>query len=138
MELTRAQEDGLRISVKRYRNKEPYTVISGYAGAGKSTLIKFIITALNLNLEDDVAYISYTGKASEVLRSKGCPNAMTAHKLLYNAKQMPDGRYVYTPRLTLEKKYKIIVVDEVSMLPIDMWEKLLSHKIHVLAAGDPG
>lgn len=31
MELTRKQEEGLRIAVERYRQNESYTVISGYA-----------------------------------------------------------------------------------------------------------
>ena len=32
MELTRKQEEGLRIAVQRHRNMEKYTVIAGYAG----------------------------------------------------------------------------------------------------------
>ena len=31
MELTKRQEEGLKIAVARYRNGEKYTVISGYA-----------------------------------------------------------------------------------------------------------
>jgi exodeoxyribonuclease-5 len=37
----------------------------------------------------------------------------------------------------LEYPYKIIVVDEVSMIPVDMWVLLLSHGVHVIALGDP-
>ena len=33
--------------------------------------------------EEEVAYIAYTGKASLVMREKGCSGAMTAHRLLY-------------------------------------------------------
>lgn len=137
MELTRKQEEGLRIAIDRYNHNEPYTVIAGYAGTGKSTLINFIIAALEVNPEDEVAYITFTGKASEVLREKGCPNAMTAHKLLYYSKQMPNGKFFYRPRPSLEKDYKVIVVDEVSMLPKDMWDLLLTHNIYVIACGDP-
>lgn len=137
MELTRKQEEGLRIAIDRYNHNEPYTVIAGYAGTGKSTLINFIIAALEVNPEDEVAYITFTGKASEVLREKGCPNAMTAHKLLYYSKQMPNGKFFYRPRPSLEKDYKVIVVDEVSMLPKDMWDLLLIHGIYVIACGDP-
>lgn len=137
MELTRKQEEGLRIAIDRYNHNEPYTVIAGYAGTGKSTLINFIIAALEVNPEDEVAYITFTGKASEVLREKGCPNAMTAHKLLYYSKQMPNGKFFYRPRPNLEKDYRIIVVDEVSMLPKDMWDLLLTHGIYVIACGDP-
>ena len=31
MELTKKQEEGLKIAVARYRNGEIYTVLSGYA-----------------------------------------------------------------------------------------------------------
>lgn len=137
MELTRKQEEGLRIAIDRYNHNEPYTVIAGYAGTGKSTLINFIIAALEVDPEEEVAYITFTGKASEVLREKGCPNAMTAHKLLYYSKQMPNGKFFYRPRPSLEKDYKVIVVDEVSMLPKDMWDLLLTHGIYVIACGDP-
>ena len=100
-------------------------------------MIKFIIDALNLPPEK-VAYVAFTGKAANVLRQKGCPNATTAHKLLYYAKQLPNGQYVFTPKKTLDYEYKLIVVDEVSMLPQELWYQLLSHGVHVLAMGDPG
>ena len=136
MILTRKQEEGLKIAVERHRAHEKYTVIAGYAGTGKSTLVQFIIAALNLNA-DDVAYVTFTGKAASVLRHKGCPNAMTAHKLLYYSKRMPSGKFVFKPRPILEGNYSLIVVDEISMLPKDLWELLLSHNIPVIACGDP-
>ena len=135
MILTNGQESGLKIAVERYRNKEPYTVINGPAGSGKSSLVRFVIDALNIS-EDRVVYIAYTGKASLVLRNKGCTNAITAHKLLYHAKEKPDGTYEFTPKKHLDYDYRIIVLDECSMLPDDMWKLLLSHKVHVLALGD--
>ena len=138
MILTAKQEQGLKIAVERYKNREPWTVISGYAGSGKSTLIKFIIAALDVDPETEVCYVAFTGKAANVLAQKGCPNATTAHKLLYYAKQLPNGKYTFSPKKKFEEQYKVIVVDEVSMLPKQMWELLLSHKIYVLATGDPG
>ena len=137
MELTRKQEEGLRIAVERYHQNEPYTVISGYAGTGKSTLIKFIISALDVNPER-VAYIAYTGKAAQVLRNKGCPTAMTAHRLLYKSLQRADGTFIHIPGESLNSDCDIVVVDEVSMLPKQMWELLLSHNVYVIACGDPG
>ena len=84
-----------------------------------------------------MAYISFTGKGANVLTQKGCPNAMTAHKLLYKAVMKPDGSFMFVKQIPLEKPYKCIVVDEVSMLPKEMWDLLLSHKIYVIAMGDP-
>ena len=45
MVLTAKQEQGLKIAVQRHKDGEKYTVISGYAGTGKSTLVRFIISA---------------------------------------------------------------------------------------------
>ena len=136
MILTAKQEEGLKMAVARYKSHEAYTCISGYAGTGKSTLIKFIIAALGLEPEQ-VCYVAYTGKAAQVLKQKGCPNPITAHKLLYKAKPMPNGTYKFEPKMSLEGEYEIIVVDEVSMLPKEMWLRLLSHRVHVIACGDP-
>ena len=137
MELTIRQQEGLRIAVERYHNREPYTVISGYAGAGKTTLVKFIIAALDLNPEKDVAYVAFTGKAATVLSKKGNPNAMTAHKLLYTARQKSDGTFFFVPNPIGSLEYKVIVLDECSMLPKGMWDRLLSHGVYVIACGDP-
>lgn len=136
MTLTNGQERGLKIAIERYRNKEPYTCIAGYAGVGKSTLVSHIIDALKIDPQD-VCYAAFTGKASLVLREKGCENSMTMHRLLYYSKELPDGTFEHKPRERLEYPYKIIVVDEVSMIPIEMWDLLLSHHIHVIALGDP-
>ena len=136
--LTKKQEEGLRTAVARYQLGEKYTIISGYAGSGKSTLIKFIIDALPVNPERDVAYAAFTGKAATVLQQKGCQNAVTAHKLLYRAKPMPNGTYKFFPRAKNEMEYKVIVIDEVSMLPKPMWDLLITHDVYILATGDPG
>lgn len=108
------------------------------AGTGKSTLIKFIIAAMELD-ESEVRYVAYTGKAANVLKNKGCPGSMTAHKLLYHAKLMPSGKYAFTPKkpFEIDLKIKVVVVDEISMLPKKMWDLLCSHNFYILACGDP-
>ena len=136
MILTAKQEEGLKIAVARYKAHEAYTCISGYAGTGQSTLIKFIIAALGLEPEQ-VCYVAYTGKAAQVLKQKGCPNPYTAHKLLYKAKPMPNGTFKFEPKPALDEGLEVIIVDEVSMLPKEMWLRLLSHRIHVIACGAP-
>lgn len=135
--LTSKQEAGLKEAISKYNNNEPYVCIGGYAGTGKSTLVKYIIAALGVNPETEVAYVAYTGKAAEVLRHKGCANATTAHKLLYKAKMMPNGKFKFFPKQSLEGELKVIVVDEISMLPITLWNLLLSHKVFIIACGDP-
>ena len=134
MELTNAQQKGLKIALERYKNGEKYTTISGYAGTGKSTLVKFIISALDVE-ESKVAYAAYTGKAAEVLRKKGNPNAMTLHRLLYDSIPRPAGGFYRKPKTKLD--YTIVVVDEVSMVPKSMIDLLLAHKVYVIFLGDP-
>lgn len=134
MELTIKQEEGLNETLTRHRNGDKYVVIAGYAGTGKSTLVKFIIDALDVD-KNKVAYVSYTGKAAEVLRKKGNTNAMTLHRLLYDSVPRPGGGFLRIPKQHLE--YTIIVVDEVSMVPKSMIDKLLRHKVFVIFLGDP-
>ena len=134
MELTPKQQEGLKIALERHKANEKYTVIAGFAGTGKSTLVKFIIDALDVD-QGKVAYATYTGKAAEVLRKKGNSNAMTLHKLLYDSIPRQGGGFIRIPKKMLE--YKIIVVDEVSMVPKSMIDMLLKHKVYVIFLGDP-
>ena len=134
MELTRKQEEGLKIAVERHRAGEKYTVIAGYAGTGKSTLVKFIIAALDV-CPEKVAYTSFTGKAAEVLRKKGNKNAMTMHRLLYESIPKPAGGYFHKPKPRLD--YDIIVVDEISMVPKQLIDQLFKHRVYVICLGDP-
>ena len=137
MILTKSQEEAVRICKTRYQHREPYTIIVGYAGSGKSTLIPVVVDALGLNSMTEVAYIAYTGKAALVMANRGCYDAQTAHRLLYKSVPQANGTFKHIPKKFIGP-YKLIIVDEVSMLPKDIWELLLSHRIPVIAFGDPG
>lgn len=82
-----------------------------------------------------VAYATFTGKAAEVLRKKGNPNAMTLHRLLYDSIPKSSGGFIRVPKKTLD--YTIIIVDEVSMVPKSMVDMLLAHRVYVIFLGDP-
>lgn len=60
----------------------------GYAGTGKTTLAKHMAE----NVRNGVLYAAFTGKASYVLRSKGCTNASTIHSLIYLPKEKSSER----------------------------------------------
>lgn len=52
---------------------------------------------------------------------------------------MANGTFKFFPRDNSElAQYKVIVVDEVSMLPKKLWDLMLTHGIYIIAAGDPG
>lgn len=134
MELTAKQEEGLKIAVQRHRDGEKYTVIAGYAGTGKSTLVKFIIEALGVE-QSKVCYATFTGKAAEVLRKKGNKNACTLHRLLYDHIPLPAGGFLRKPKPAIE--YDVVVIDEISMAPKSIIDVLFRHKCYVICLGDP-
>lgn len=134
MELTEKQKKGLKTILNRYKLGMKYTTIAGYAGTGKSTLVKFAIAALGVR-PDRVAYATFTGKAAEVLRKKGNEGACTLHRLLYDHIPKPGGGFIRKPKAQLD--CEIVVVDEVSMAPKSMIDMLLSHRVYVIFLGDP-
>lgn len=137
MELNDKQKQGLDMAVDRYKRKERYTVISGYAGTGKSTLVKFIVAALpNINPDEDVIYTSFTGKATQVLQKKGNKNVSTLHKLLFESIPKPDGTFFRKPVEFIP--YKIVIVDECSMVPKELLQRLIKYNVHIICLGDPG
>lgn len=141
MELTQKQKEGLELALKRYEEGYQYTVIAGYAGTGKSTLVKFIIAALaqkfNIDPEKDVVFTSFTGKATQVLQKKGNHNVSTLHKLLYKHYPLPNGGYRRERVDFIE--YKVVVVDECSMVPKSLFKDLARHNyLYIICLGDPG
>lgn len=50
----------------------------GYAGTGKTTIAKALSEEFG-----KVRYAAFTGKAAKVMRSKGCTDATTIHRLIY-------------------------------------------------------
>lgn len=136
MVLNRKQELGLNLCIEKYLMGEKCCVISGYAGAGKSTLVRFIIENLpGIDPETDVVYACFTGKAAQVLLKKGNKNVATLHKLLFDSFPKPDGTFSHKPKTSIP--YSIVVVDEVSMAPKKLMELLFRHNVFVIALGDP-
>jgi len=134
MILNKGQEQGLKIAIERHRQGCKFTTIAGYAGTGKSTLVRYIIDALNVE-EDRVCHCAFTGKAAEVLKKKGNKNVATLHRLLYEHIPRPAGGFFRKPKPFID--YDVIVVDEVSMAPKSLMELLFKHQVYVICLGDP-
>lgn len=142
---------------------KPVLRIFGYAGTGKTTMIK--------ELTSGSAVLTYTGKASQVLRSKGIP-ASTIHSTIYRsaaesseelarlraelrtAPQEERARLqakiealvesLKNPHFSLredafeEDRPKVIIIDECSMLDTKIAEDLMRFGIPIMVFGDPG
>lgn len=90
-----------------------------------------------LHLEENVAYVTFTGKASLVLRNKGLP-ATTIHKLIYNCYVDKLGNLIVDKKRYLPPNIKLIVIDEISMVSRQLLEDLVSFGIPIIALGDHG
>eukprot|EP01035_Chromulina_nebulosa_P008912 gene8912-12044_t len=81
MQFSTQQDEALK-AVSRWM-KEPRSQVFrlfGYAGTGKTTLAKHF--AENVS-GGEVLFAAFTGKAAQVLRSRGATNARTIHSLIY-------------------------------------------------------
>jgi len=141
--LTLQQKNGMYKVIKRLEQHERISTIAGYAGTGKTTLIRYIIE--EMNLMKNTVFVSYTGRASLVLRSKGLP-ATTIHRLIYEVKKSKNKKrnrnrrldqIEFVKKIRLSEHIKLIIVDEISMVPLHLLADLASYKIPVVALGDP-
>jgi exodeoxyribonuclease-5 len=107
----------------------------GYAGTGKTTLARELAEAV----KGDVLYATFTGKASLVLRKKGCESASTIHSLIYKVDVHPRTG-ITTFNLNPDSDLAdaaLLIVDEVSMVAEDLATDLLSFGTRILVLGDP-
>lgn len=117
----------------------------GYAGTGKTTLARHFADGV----DGEVLFAAFTGKAAQVLRSKGARKASTIHSLIYRPKgeeEIEDeetGAKSVAPTFSLNRKSPVseaalIVIDECSMVDEALGQDLLSFGTPVLVLGDPG
>ena len=129
------------------------TTIGGYAGTGKTFLIGEIRNEIkNQYPRANVAFCTYTGKASSVLASKlESVNAVgpmdyvgTIHRLIYKPKTRYDIKLKahvitgWTRKEFDDLVYDLIVIDEASMVSNEIWKDLRHYDIPVIAVGDHG
>jgi ATP-dependent exoDNAse (exonuclease V) alpha subunit len=111
--------------------------LAGLAGTGKTTIVKFVEEELGLK-ESAIAYCAFTGKAAMVLTQKGT-RATTMHKLMYDVQEDEITKeLIFTRKDRLESNYKLIVVDEASMVSKELQADLESYDVPVLYVGDHG
>lgn len=142
-----AEQDRALIAVNKWLKAGDRQVfrLFGYAGTGKTTLARHFAEGVDGN----VLFAAFTGKAAQVLRSKGAARASTIHSLIYRPKgeeEVEDeetGVKNISPTFSLNRKSvvgdaKLIVIDECSMVDEALGQDLLSFGTPVLVLGDPG
>jgi len=132
------QEAALRavaVWLKDVRGPQVFRLF-GYAGTGKTTLARHIAE----DVEGDVLFAAFTGKAASVLRAKGCTDASTIHSLIYRSRETAeegeDPTFVLNRRSAVADA-KLVIIDECSMVDEELGKDLLSFGTKVLVLGDP-
>jgi len=122
-----------------------YVTVGGYAGTGKTTMIRSIRSSLKPSVK--FHYLAYTGKASmRIVHTLGEDyfqhypedQATTIHKAIYRVKQDRFGRFYgfdFDPDKTQQD---VIIVDEASMVPQHIFYELLEKQRPIIFIGDHG
>lgn len=114
-------------------DKQVYRMF-GYAGTGKTTLALELANASRRR----VMFGAFTGKASLVLRKKGCYGAQTIHSMIYKVDEDHNQKPVFKlDRASHVATAGLVIIDEVSMVDPVLGADLLSFGTKVLVLGDP-
>ena len=113
-------------------------IITGGPGTGKTTVIKGIVQALH-DAGRTVALCAPTGRAAARISESSGYHASTIHKLLGMKAYKTSGNCSDFNKYN-KLPYDTIIIDEVSMLGIDIFASLLEamrDKTHLIMVGDP-
>jgi DNA polymerase III delta prime subunit len=106
------------------KKPQPFFYLAGFAGTGKSTIARYFAD----NINGEVSYAAYTGKASLVMRNNGCIGAKTIHSSIYIAEQNKKTGEIRWHLNKINSPYndsKLIVIDECSMVDEDLAKDVL-------------
>src|SRR5690606_10984793 len=145
MEFSPQQDAALKAVDRWLKAGRPQVFrLFGYAGTGKTTLARYFAE----HVDGQVQFAAFTGKAAQVLRSKGAVNARTIHSLIYRPRgeeaveDETTGKTSMSPTFALNRqspvaRAKLIIVDECSMVDEQLGRDLLSFGTPILVLGDP-
>ena len=96
------------------QKENPTYILKGYAGTGKTSLVKTLVRALPY-IGMKYVLMAPTGRAAKVLSGYTGKDASTIHRRIYQTKSLPDGSFRIA---RAENKFKnaLFIVDEASMI----------------------
>ena len=92
----------------------PTYILRGYAGTGKTSLVKTLVRTLP-NIGMRYVLLAPTGRAAKVLSNYTGQSASTIHRRIYQAMTFPDGS-IRIARGENKSKNTLFIVDEASMI----------------------
>lgn len=96
------------------QKENPTYVLRGYAGTGKTSLVKTLVRTLPA-IGMRYVLMAPTGRAAKVLSNYTGQNASTIHRKIYQAMTYPDGS-IRIARAENKYKHTLFIVDEASMI----------------------
>ena len=96
------------------QKENPTYILRGYAGTGKTSLVKALVKTLP-SIGMRYVLMAPTGRAAKVLSSYTGQPASTIHRKIYQAKAFPDGS-IHIARAENKSKNTLFIVDEASMI----------------------
>ncbi|MGN0805713.1 MAG: ATP-dependent RecD-like DNA helicase, partial [Candidatus Coproplasma sp.] len=136
-----------KISDWYFNGTKQVFVLTGYAGTGKTALLKHtVLQTLKLDDNYSAAFVTPTGKAATVLLKNGV-SACTLHRLIYqsqtieqeveiNGKKIKVEKLIFKRRENIDKAIKLIIIDEASMVSDEVLADVLNFGVKVLLCGD--
>ncbi len=127
LNLSTDQESALTKLEAFVNNRVQVFILKGYAGSGKTTILKGLTEFLRAE-EKEFVLMAPTGRAAKVIRERTCQEAYTIHKTIYSYEDMVEFEegdsfcYYYKLRNNIDVAGKIFIVDEASMLSDAMSE----------------
>jgi exodeoxyribonuclease-5 len=97
-----------------WKNPNALFILRGYAGTGKTTVVKALVDALP-KLGKKTALLAPTGRAAKVLTTYTGKEANTIHRKIYFANTNKDGLIVLKLQVNYHK-HTLFIVDEASMI----------------------
>ncbi|EKF20854.1 ATP-dependent DNA helicase [Nitratireductor pacificus] len=146
MEFSPQQDQALKAVARWLKAGETQLFrLFGYAGTGKTTLARYFAE----HVDGEVQFAAFTGKAAQVLRSRGATNARTIHSLIYRPRGEEEvenevtGKTSMSPTFSLNRQSPIaraalVIIDECSMVDEALGRDLMSFGTPILVLGDPG
>lgn len=124
--LTSDQHSALEKLEAFLESEDSIFMLKGYAGTGKTTLIKGLVSYLS-EQKRDFQVMAPTGRAAKILREKTGFEATTIHKGIYafddvefikDEKEKVEGEnyQLHYPIKNIDKRNSVLIIDEASMI----------------------
>jgi exodeoxyribonuclease-5 len=149
MELSEDQKKVFDCIIDNIKNKNPLFTTGGYAGTGKTFLISEVRKTLEkINPRMKIAFVTFTGKASSVLKQKlvyideDKDYLGTIHSLIYRPEfhfnKKLNKMIISKWNKVSSLEFDLIIIDEASMVSEEILNDLKSFNIPIWAVGDHG